>query len=274
MKHVCAAFLAGLGLMSLAGLAQGQTVFFDDFTNGASTRWQNQRGAWVASGGVYYATIPNNLPPTYSSLPFVVADLDLEMDVIAVNDGGVWLHSDATGDNGVLLVTGGLSHTGTGFYWHEVINGGYGGIINYSGPQFAQGDSIHIKVTVRGDVYSVYLNGASSPATSFTTTNHYVGRVGLYDFTDGQQAFDNVLLRAGCIADIATEGSGDPLAGPDGFVTGVDFDVFVEAYFGELRRDTGALVADMTDGTGTGPPDDFLTGTDFDRYVELFFAGC
>lgn len=77
-----------------------------------------------------------------------------------------------------------------------------------------------------------------------------------------------------CRADIATEGSSDPLSGPDGFVTGVDMDVFVIAYFTELRRANNQLIADITDGGGTGGPDGFVTGTDFDKYIELYYAGC
>lgn len=75
-------------------------------------------------------------------------------------------------------------------------------------------------------------------------------------------------------ADIAAEGDPDPLAGPDGFVTGVDFDAFVLAFFKELRRSDDTLLADVTDGTGAGGPDGFVTGTDFDRFVELYFLGC
>ena len=35
--------------------------FFDDFTSGPSSLWQNELGSWVASGGVYYATGPTTL---------------------------------------------------------------------------------------------------------------------------------------------------------------------------------------------------------------------
>lgn len=75
-------------------------------------------------------------------------------------------------------------------------------------------------------------------------------------------------------ADIATSGSADPLSGPDGFLTGEDFDVFIQAFFSELRNNAGVLIADLTDDSGTGPPDGFLTGADFDRFILLFFTGC
>lgn len=76
-------------------------------------------------------------------------------------------------------------------------------------------------------------------------------------------------------ADIATEGSSDVNAGPDGFLTGADFDLFLNAFFNDLRRASdNTLIADLTDGDGTGGPDEFLTGSDFDKFIDLFFAGC
>lgn len=77
-----------------------------------------------------------------------------------------------------------------------------------------------------------------------------------------------------CIADIATEGSSDPSSGPDGQVTGVDFDVFVIAYFTELRRADQTLLADVADGLGEVGSDGFITGTDADAFVMGFFKGC
>lgn len=76
-------------------------------------------------------------------------------------------------------------------------------------------------------------------------------------------------------ADIATEGNPDPLSGPDGFITGIDFDVYIEAFYKEYRRPSdNALIADLTDGLGTGGPDTFLTGTDFDFFILAYFQGC
>ncbi|MCW5764943.1 MAG: SMP-30/gluconolactonase/LRE family protein [Phycisphaeraceae bacterium] len=82
----------------------------------------------------------------------------------------------------------------------------------------------------------------------------------------------------GCnAADIATEGSTQPfIDGPDGFITGTDFDVFVQAFFQEVRRPepNGPYIADLTNGDGTGGPDGFITGSDFDFFIEKFFEGC
>ncbi|MCW5766449.1 MAG: DUF11 domain-containing protein, partial [Phycisphaeraceae bacterium] len=78
-------------------------------------------------------------------------------------------------------------------------------------------------------------------------------------------------------ADVATEGSAQPFVdGPDGFITGTDFDVFVQAFFQEIRRPepSGPYIADLTDDTGTGGPDGFITGADFDFFITQFFIGC
>ncbi|MCW5765778.1 MAG: hypothetical protein KIT68_07365 [Phycisphaeraceae bacterium] len=78
-------------------------------------------------------------------------------------------------------------------------------------------------------------------------------------------------------ADVATEGSSQPFVdGPDGFITGTDFDVFVQAFFQEVRRPepSGPFIADLTDGDGTGGPDGFITGSDFDYFIVKFFEGC
>ncbi|MBL8989970.1 MAG: hypothetical protein JNJ48_00150 [Phycisphaerae bacterium] len=77
-----------------------------------------------------------------------------------------------------------------------------------------------------------------------------------------------------CAADIATEGSTDLNSGPDGFVTGTDFDVFIQAFFTEARNTAGDYIADLTDNLGQGGPDGFLTGSDFDYYIQAFFSGC
>src|SRR5215510_6245503 len=58
---------------------------------------------------VYRATVPNNIPLAYSSLPFNLTDLTLDLDINGVTDGGIWLHSTpepgtSLGNAGVLLI--------------------------------------------------------------------------------------------------------------------------------------------------------------------------
>jgi len=73
-----------------------------------------------------------------------------------------------------------------------------------------------------------------------------------------------------CLTDV---GDGVGNVGSDGFTTGADFDLFVQAFFTGQTDADGDLIADVTNNDGTGGPDGFLTGSDFDFYVQAFFTG-
>lgn len=161
----------------------GSVSFFDDFNNGASPLWGNELGNWTAQGGGYYAQNPSNSPPTYSLLPWQLSDFTINLDVNGVSDGGVWLRSDASTQNAVLLVIGGFSHSFTGFYFHTIENGNYSGPYAEVGGLFNQGDNIHVTIVVTGNEYDVFLNGSPNPVTSFTYDVLTGGQVGLYDYT-------------------------------------------------------------------------------------------
>lgn len=100
-------------------------VFFDDFTNGASPAWGNERGSWRAVDGTYDATLPSNNPLTYSSVTTFpgLTNFTASATVHDFGDGGLWLRSSFNGGaiNGLLLITGGGAATFSGVYFHEVI---------------------------------------------------------------------------------------------------------------------------------------------------------
>jgi hypothetical protein len=105
----------------LAGLSTGSahaSIFTDDFNAGAFSLWGNESGDWAASDGKYSAQTLSGYPHAYSSLPFNLRDFTVDVDVIGVMDGGIWLRSNEP-DNGVILVTGGYSSTTNFLYWHE-----------------------------------------------------------------------------------------------------------------------------------------------------------
>jgi hypothetical protein len=186
-------FLCAAALSVLA-TAHGQVLFSDNFTNGASTQWGNEVGNWTSASGVYYSSAPNNAPPTYTSLPYALTDFAFTVTINQISDGGIWLRS-ADNQNGVLLVTGGNTRTGTGFYWHIVQGGSYGGSLNGVSGLFTNGESSGtVTVVVSGDTYSAYFNGQTTPVTTLTTNAFTSGKVGLYSFSS--QSFDNVVLSA------------------------------------------------------------------------------
>lgn len=181
--------LTSLALGPLLVTARAAIIFTDAFTSGPSASWGNEVGSWVGSSGAYDAQFPNNSPITYSSLPFTLQDFSIELDINNVQDGGVWLRS-SDNQNGVLLVTGA---GGGSLYWHVISGGVVGPVQNLAPGVFTPGVSDpHLRVVVQGSMYSVFVDGGLTPATTLNDTTFTSGKVALYDFS--AQTFDNVTV--------------------------------------------------------------------------------
>ena len=138
-----------------------------------------------------------------------LTDFSVTVDVNAARDGGIWLRASdvptsAVGVTGVLLIflnDGRLPNT---LFWHEVTNPQgpefYGSEHNIASNQFL--GNFSLRIDVQGNTYSAFVNGSSTPATTFVSNRFTSGYVGLYDddqdvFPDGQtQSFDNFRLSA------------------------------------------------------------------------------
>jgi hypothetical protein len=193
--------------MFLLASAHGQVVFTDNFDTGASSLWSNLRGAWFSANGVYDASQPQNVPPTFTGLPFILQNFAVDVDINQVADGGIWLRCDASGTNGVLLVTGGNGwgsgnrggNAGRSLYWHVITPANWSSppILNEAFNVIANPgvDNVHLRVEVVGNLYSVFVNGSTNATTSLLETNNTYssGHVGLYDFSS--QTFDNFVLQ-------------------------------------------------------------------------------
>jgi hypothetical protein len=190
---------AAVVLVATPSLHAGAEVplFSDQFRAGPSGLWRNESGGWIASGGTYSATAPDNFPNVHSSLPYVLADGSVDVDINDVQDGGIWVRSSpapgtAIGVKGVLLVTGGGPNNGTGIYWHVVTDGqSYGSVIGAMAGLFTPGSTdAHITVSFVGDTYRAYVNGTLM--STITNGSFDVGCVALYD--NSGQTFDNVAV--------------------------------------------------------------------------------
>ncbi len=176
-------------VLGLGFCATAPAVTFSDTFNPPSPLWSNTLGDWTASNSQYFAQMPSNNPPTYSGLPYDLADLSVDVDVNSLGDGGIWLHADPNRANAVLLVTGGDNYgqggrggnAGTALYWHVVQNGSFSGPMNEVDGVFTPGQNYHLRVTVTGAAYAVYVHGGATAATTLTTAAIPHGRVGLYD---------------------------------------------------------------------------------------------
>ena len=201
MKASLAAFAAFLIVSATTTFARAATLFFDDFNSGAaSPAWSNTLGNWTADGDVYRAQIPNNFPNAHSFVSTFpsLTDFSVTVDVNTARDGGVWLRasSDPTssvGVTGILLIFLNDGRAPNTLFWHEVI-GSYGSEHNSVSNQFS-GD-FSVRIDVQGNTYSAFVNGSSTPATTFVSNRFTSGYVGLYDHNifGADQSFDNFRL--------------------------------------------------------------------------------
>ncbi|MEM9544182.1 MAG: PEP-CTERM sorting domain-containing protein [Cyanobacteria bacterium P01_E01_bin.42] len=216
MRQWFAATAAALALCTLGiGSARAGT-FTDTFDSGASSLWGNERGNWTVTDGNYGATFPDDAPvnaSSSSSLPFLLSDFSVDLDINNIQDGGVWLRSaedagTALGRTGVLLVTGGLGGVGTGLYWHIVTDGNNAGsILNPIDGLFDPGiTDASIRVEVVGDTYSAFLNDSSTPVTTLVTDVFSSGQVALFNSNSGQ-TFDSFGVESSDIASTVPEPS-------------------------------------------------------------------
>jgi hypothetical protein len=246
-----------ISVLLLAAPAAAQPLFTDSFTSGPSPLWGNERGAWAVSGGAYAATLPSNSPPTLTTLPFVLGDFDLDIDVLDVVDGGIWVHLDAAAQNGLLLVTGGFSQTGNGFYWHVLNNGVYESPVGLTGPQFTPGDDIHLRISARGPTYTLYLGAQHQFVSQITFPQTRTGRLGLYDYHSPGQLFDNVVLTSVCYANCDASTNAPVL-------NVADFTCFLQRYAaGDSYANCDA---------STNPP--VLNVADFTCFLQGYASGC
>ncbi|HLO39486.1 MAG TPA: GC-type dockerin domain-anchored protein [Phycisphaerales bacterium] len=187
--------------------ALAQPIFSDSFDNDASLLWGNERGNWSASLGRYSASIPSNNPCTFSSLPFDLADMTFECDILGADDGGIWLHANSTGTSGVLFV---LARGQA--YWHTITNDIFSSPLNPATGVYSTGQNVHVRIEVVGGTYSAFINNSPTPVTTLTDGSFPSGLTGVYDFSGSLHAFDNVVVEGQCVTgDCCTYVSRDPL---------------------------------------------------------------
>ena len=201
MKASLAVLVASIIVSAATTFAQAATLFFDDFNSGtASPEWSNTSGNWTAQDGVYRAQDPNNFPNAHSfvsTLPSLT-DFSVTVDVNSARDGGVWLRASSdpassVGVTGILLIFLNDGRAPNTLFWHEVI-GSYGSEHNSEPNQFL--GNFNLRIDVQGNTYSAFVNGSSTPATTFVSDRFTSGYVGLYDHNifRAEQSFDNFRL--------------------------------------------------------------------------------
>ena len=165
-------------------------TFMDDFSP-ASSLWSDSIGNWTSAGGKYYALTPSNAPLTYSGLPFDFLNSDTISATVTINslrDEGIWLDTDGTNQNGILLVLGGNAQQGNWAYWHVVQNGALSAPLDVNTNAFVPDLTYTVTVVVSGNTYEAYndpdgvFDSNSVLLTTLVDNTYTHGEVGLYDF--------------------------------------------------------------------------------------------
>ena len=164
-----------------------------------SALWSNSIGNWTGGGGQYFSQTPSNSPETYSGLPFDFTNQNLRLTVTVnyLSDGGIWLNTDGSRNNGVLLVLGGNGYGyggpgnggGTWAYWAVYQNGAFGNCcLQVNRTAFVPGNNYTVTALINGDTYQAFVDpdghfdANSVLLTTLVDDTYSHGRVGLYDF--------------------------------------------------------------------------------------------
>src|SRR6478672_6143942 len=148
---ICAVWLTLLSSPKF-GAAHGGTYITDSFSP-ASTLWSDSIGNWTSVGGNYYALAPSNGPLTYSGLPcnFLNSDtFSITVTINSLRDEGIWLDTDGTNQNGVLLVLGGNGQQGNWAYWHVIQNGDLSAPLDVNTSAFVPDLTYTVTVIING----------------------------------------------------------------------------------------------------------------------------
>jgi alpha-tubulin suppressor-like RCC1 family protein len=176
---------------------------FDSGQNPAAW-WNNERGNWAVSGGGYSAAAPSAAPPTYNSFRLPQTDFAVELDVVRANitglttNTGIWLRSGLPGTTptGVMLSLGDPYGYGSGnVYWLRWNGITWLGPFGFVSGGFSEGQTVHVRIEVRGDTYTAYVNDSVVPTTQLVTPDYPAGKIGLFDNAGTDTLFDNVFIQ-------------------------------------------------------------------------------
>ncbi|MGZ5529064.1 MAG: Ig-like domain-containing protein [Limisphaerales bacterium] len=138
----------------VASEAEAALTFTDGFSP-ASTLWSNSIGNWTSVGGKYFAQSPSNSPETYSGLwfNFTNTSFSLTVTISSLRDEGIWLDTDGSRNNGVLLVLGGNAQAGNWAYWHIAQNGSLSAPQDVNTNAFTPDLTYTVTVLIDGNTY-------------------------------------------------------------------------------------------------------------------------
>jgi hypothetical protein len=136
----------------------------------------------------------------------------------SLRDEGIWLDSDGTINNAVLLVLGGNAQQGNWAYWHIDQGGSQSLPLNVNQSAFIPDLTSTITVLVNGNIYQAFkdpdgvYDSNSVLLTTLVDNTFSHGMVGLYQFSGGATSFSDLSV-SGELAAVPTPIAGAGLPG-------------------------------------------------------------
>jgi hypothetical protein len=162
----------------------------------------SSKGNWTAVDGQYTSNagsfgesfLPFDLPNSNLSLTVTINDL---------RDEGIWLDTNGTHNNGILLVLGGNGGAGNWAYWHFASNGGVlSAPLDVNTSAFVPNLTYTVTVLINGNTYQAFndpdghFDANSVLLTTLVDSTYTHGQIGLYDLSH-PTSFSNFSLTQG-----------------------------------------------------------------------------
>ncbi|MCG3126070.1 MAG: hypothetical protein CHACPFDD_00899 [Phycisphaerae bacterium] len=173
-----------------------------------ASRWANERGNWAIVDGSYAAGTPTIYQNSaYSSFTLPQSDFLIELDVVNAShanfdtNGGIYLRSSLSSalpyPRGVVLAFGEAYPWGGGdVYWHRNYGSGYNSAQNIAQNVYTAGQTLHLRIEVRGDTYTAWANDSLTPSTTLVTPDFPAGKIALLDGVVNGTSFDNIFIQS------------------------------------------------------------------------------
>ena len=194
MKNIFLGLVTFFGVVFCFVPRANAILLFSDSFDGieAEPEWGNETGNWIVNNiGHNYKTISGGGGwSSVTSLPYLT-DFSVSFSTDP-KSGGAYLRS-SDDQNGVILVTGGKANTFSGVYWHTVVNGDYGEILNPVEISDFRERFHFFRIDVTGNKYELFIDSSSSPITTLITDKFAYGKFAL--FSGGfDQRYDDVAI--------------------------------------------------------------------------------
>jgi hypothetical protein len=174
--------------------------FYDNFDDGVADGWTEQVGSWMVNNGEYCVSVVTDAISIVDGLSFTDCTIETTFrltDLVGFRAGIIFRYIDSTHYYG-LHISNEYDSIGISKYTPEA--SAYGdGLISVKGNIFQSNTDYHLKIVIKGDLFTCYVNGEE--IFSINDDSYAYGGVGLRA-RRADVCFDNFIVDDATIADV------------------------------------------------------------------------